>query len=145
MLLANYYPNGALASRTSRQVRDKESTKELIRGIVNKMAKNKLRTRRPTNTPEARIKTVEGLVATAEEVLRYLTSCMRGEIDEQVLMARLDGEGYQVIEQLKKQVNPRDRTRAAELLAKRYGLFDNKLTIDSNVPVMFVGADDLED
>jgi len=62
-----------------------------------------------------------------------------------VLMARLDGEGYQVIEQLKKQVNPRDRTRAAELLAKRYGLFDNKLTIDSNVPVMFVGADDLED
>lgn len=145
MLLANYYPNGALASRTSRKVWNKPATQRIIKETVERMAKNKLRTKRPTNIPEANLETVENLVATAEEVLVYLTACMRGKITEEVLMARLSGEGQQVIERLRKEVSPRDRTKAAELLAKRYGLLEYKYSIDSNSTVVFVGSDEVED
>lgn len=49
-------------------------------------------------------------IAGADEVLQYLTGVMRGEIKDQF---ELDA-------------SLQDRTKAAELLAKRYRLFDNK-------------------
>ena len=48
------------------------------------------------------------------------------------------GDGCQ---ELKKQVSTKERLKAAELLGKRYGLFTDKLSIESPVPVVIV--DDL--
>lgn len=62
-----------------------------------------------------RMKQIESKrIATAEEVLRYLTSVMRGEERDQFdLDASLQ-----------------DRTKAAELLGKRYKLFTEKMEIE---------------
>lgn len=65
-------------------------------------------------------------IADAEEVLRYLTSMMRGEHTEQTL--QLAGDGVQQISEIK--VAARERLKAAELLGKRYALFTEKIEGD---------------
>lgn len=68
-------------------------------------------------------------IATQEEVLQYLTSVMRGEKTELLLV--LDGEGKQkVIEAVP---NVQSRTRAAELLGKRYGTFTDRVDINAQI------------
>lgn len=70
-----------------------------------------------------RMKAVEEKrIATGDEVLRYLTSVMRGEEKDQFdLDASLQ-----------------DRTKAAELLGKRYGLFKDKVEVDAEIGVTIV-------
>lgn len=60
--------------------------------------------------------------ADAQEVMEYLTSVMRGEHKEQTL--RLVGDGVQQITDI--DVSARDRLKAAELLGKRYGMFNGQ-------------------
>lgn len=72
-------------------------------------------------------------VADAKEVMEYLTSVMRGEVDDEVL--RFIGDGYQ--EKTHIQVNAKDRTKAAELLGKRYGLFKDNVALEVE-PVVIV-------
>lgn len=72
-------------------------------------------------------------IADAEEVMKYLTSVMRGEATDEVL--RFVGDGYQ--EKIRLQVNAKDRTRAAELLGKRYGLFKDNVALEVE-PVVIV-------
>lgn len=68
-------------------------------------------------------------IAKQDEVLKYLTSLIRGEQTEQVL--KLDGEGTQKIVNI--EVSARDRIKAAELLGKRYKLFTDKVEMDADV------------
>ena len=68
-------------------------------------------------------------IAKGEEVLQYLTKVMRGEEKDQFgLDASLQ-----------------DRTKAAELLGKRYRLFTEKVEANVNQVVVFEGEQDLED
>lgn len=80
-------------------------------------------------------------IADAEEVLKYLTSVMRGEHTEEVPL--LCGDGMQTL--TPKEVGAKERIKAAELIGKRFGLFTDKLGIDGVVPVVITGADQLED
>lgn len=80
-------------------------------------------------------------IADIEEIMKYLTAVMRGEHTEEVLI--LVGNGVQKI--TTKQVSAKDRLKAAELLGKRYGLFNDKVKIDNAIPVVIVGDDQLED
>jgi phage terminase small subunit len=68
-------------------------------------------------------------IANSNEVLEYLTRVMRGEEKDQF---GLD-------------VSIQDRTKAAELLGKRYRLFSDKVQVEGIVPVMIVGEDEIED
>ena len=68
-------------------------------------------------------------IAKQEEVLKYLTSVMRGEQTEQVLYGM--GEGMQGITLI--EVGAKDRLKAAELLGKRYRLFTDKVELDAEV------------
>lgn len=68
-------------------------------------------------------------IANANEVLEYLTKVMRGEERDQF--------GLDIAIQ--------DRTKAAELLGKRYRLFTDKVQVEGVVPVMIVGEDEIED
>lgn len=79
---------------------------------------------------EERIKNIEDKrIAKGDEVLKYLTSVMRGEEKDQFgLDASLQ-----------------DRTKAAELLGKRYRLFVDKVEMDSKQTIIFEGEDELED
>lgn len=80
-------------------------------------------------------------IADAEEVMKYLTSVMRGEHTEQVL--KLVGEGVQTVTYI--DVSAKERLKAAELIGKRYGLFTDKVGLEGAVPVIITGDDQLED
>ena len=89
---------------------------------------------------EARLAELEDkAIAKQDEVLKYLTSIIRGEQTEQVLM--LDGDGAQKITNI--EVSAKDRIRAAELLGKRYGSWTEKIDITADMEVNFI--DDLQD
>lgn len=68
-------------------------------------------------------------IADATETLEYLTSVMRGEQEDEVL--RLAGDGVQSKTDLK--VAARDRMKAAELLGKYHGLFNEKVSLSGDM------------
>ena len=84
-------------------------------------------------------------IADAKEVMEYLSSVMRGEIREEVVVTRGVGEGISVIERVKKEVSPKDRNKAAELLGKRYAMFTEKIEADVQQKVVFADESKLED
>lgn len=86
----------------------------------------------------------EARIADATEVMKYLTSVLRGELQEEVVVVEGCGEGCSNARIICKQVSARDRNRAAEMLAKRYGLQIDKIEMDIK-PVVIGGADMLED
>lgn len=87
----------------------------------------------------------EGLIATQHEVLTYLTACMRGEIQEEEFITKSVEPGVQVIKRLRKQVTPKDRNKAAEMLAKRYGLLNDKILLEGVKQVIFSGEEEISE
>ncbi len=81
------------------------------------------------------------LIADQDEVLRYLTSVLRGDSKAHVL-ARNELGAEDVVE---KPPDEKERLKAAELLGKRYSLFTDKMDVGGAIPVVISGADDLED
>ena len=81
-------------------------------------------------------------IAKAEEILEFLTATLRGEVTEEVVVG---GFGKSATEKISKNVDLKDRLKAAELLGKRYRLFTDKVEVDGIVPVMIVGEDSLEE
>ena len=84
-------------------------------------------------------------IASATEVLEFITKAVRGEILEDVVVTEGEGDGYSSARIVKKQIAARDRVKAAELLGKRYMLFTDKVNITGAVPVMIVGEEALEE
>lgn len=80
-------------------------------------------------------------IASAEEVMQYLTSVVRGESKSSVLS--LCGDGCQEV--IEKNPDEKERLKAAELLAKRYGLLTDKIGVEGVVPIVISGDDELED
>jgi len=72
-------------------------------------------------------------IADVTEVMQYLTSVLRGEIEEEVVVVEGEGDGHSSAATVKKEVQPKDRNKAAELLGKRYGMFTEKVEV-SKVP-----------
>ena len=68
-------------------------------------------------------------IAKADEVLQYLTAVMRGEEKEKFIIFNDDGEKVEVDAPPK----IKERTKAAELLGKRYTLFADKLDIEGTI------------
>lgn len=100
------------------------------------------------------------LIASQDEVLMYLTKVMRRELNEVVVvtcktektMMIPDSHGdmrRQVVKEdkpIKVEIPAKlsDANKAAELLGKRYALFTDKIDIDSNIPIVIQGSDELE-
>lgn len=80
-------------------------------------------------------------IANAEEVMKYLTSVMRGKSSSSVLS--LCGDGCQEV--ITKPPDEKERMKAAELIGKRYGLFTDKVEMGGTVPVIIVGDVELEE
>lgn len=81
--------------------------------------------RKPTvrKVLEARLKEIEDKrIAKAKEVMEFLTSSMRGEIKEEVVVVEGVGDGCSAARTIEKQIGANDRIKAAVQLAKRYGL-----------------------
>ena len=83
-------------------------------------------------------------IAEAREVLIYLTSAMRGEIKEEVVVVEGGGDGCSAARIIEKQIGANDRIKAAVQLAKRYGL-DRPEDADGEAHITFKferGGDD---
>lgn len=82
-------------------------------------------------------------IASAEEVIKYLTSVMRGESASEIVVVTGDGDGFSSAERVTKSPDEKERLKAAELLGKRYGLFTDKVNVEGNTKVVIV--DNLDD
>lgn len=91
------------------------------------------------NYIDKRLKKIEDKrIAKAEEVLAFLSSSLRGEIDEEVVVVEGKGNGISKAKIVTKQLSAKDRIKAAELLGKRYSLFTEKVDIEGNVGVTII-------
>lgn len=79
------------------------------------------------------------LIADQDEVLRYLTTVLRGESQASVL-ARDEVGAENVIE---KPPDEKERLKAAELLGRRYGLFKENVNVKGTATVVIV--DDMDE
>lgn len=80
-------------------------------------------------------------IASAEEVMEYLSSVIRGESKSSVLS--MCGDGCQEV--IEKTPDEKERLKAAELLGKRYGIYSDKINVTGAVPVVIDGGEDLEE
>lgn len=103
----------------------------------------------------------DALIAKQDEVMKYLTSVMRREHKENVVVTTSketskyvpDDEGKMRKQTVKEEIPQvieiparlTDSNKAAELLGKRYGLFTDKVDVGGAVPVVISGSDELED
>ena len=69
----------------------------------------------------------DALIAKQDEVLRYLTSVLRGESVSEIVVVEGLGEGMSQAKRFEKGPDEKERLKAAELLGKRYSLFTDKV------------------
>lgn len=79
-------------------------------------------------------------IADTTEVLEFLTSVIRDEVQEDIVVV----EGFQT-RVVQKRLGGRERVKSAELLAKRHGLLTDNIKLDAPIPVVITGGDRLED
>ena len=82
-------------------------------------------------------------IATAAEVMEYLTSVQRGESQSAYITVEGVGEGCSQTVITMKTPDEKDRLKAAELLGKCYGIFTDRLQATVELPT-FMGEGDLE-
>lgn len=70
------------------------------------------------------------LIADQDEVLKYLTSVMRGQSRSKVVVVENVGDFTSQAREMEKAPDEKERLKAAELLGKRYGLYTDKVEQD---------------
>ncbi len=86
---------------------------------------------------EERLKLLdEERIASAREVMRYLTSVMRGEETEQVIVVEGEGDGVTCARNIEKGIPAKDRIKAAELLGKRFGIYTDKVKVSEGISIV---------
>lgn len=84
-------------------------------------------------------------IATVLDVEEFLSETMRGEHKEEVVTSVGEGKGVFHNEIVRKQVSMKDRIRAAELLGKRFGMFDANQAEDVHDEVVIINDAPEED
>jgi phage terminase small subunit len=118
---AGYSPNSA------KQIGQENLTKPDLREYIDEQLK----------------KLHDAKIADADEVIKYLTSVMRGESTAEVVVIEGEGEGCSTARRMSKAPDEKERLKAAELLGKRFGLFTDKINVDGGTKVVIV--DDLDE
>ena len=116
------------SEKAARQIATENMTKPSIREYIDKRMAEK----------EA------ALIADQDEVLKYLTSVLRGESESEEIVIENVGDYMSEARTMKKAPSEKDRLKAAELLGKRYSLFKDNVKLDVT-PVVIGGDDGLED
>lgn len=82
-------------------------------------------------------------IATAEEVMEYLTKVLRGESKSEIVVIEGTGDGCSSARTMEKTPDEKERTKAAELIGKRYGIFTENFKTNGVVSVQIIN--DLEE
>lgn len=123
----------------------KDSSKWINREILKKPNEKKKFKPEVREYIDARLADKESkLIADQDEVLKYLTSVLRGESRATEIVVEGCGDGCSEARTMEKAPSEKERLKAAELLGKRYGLYTEKVEADILLPV-FGGEEDLED
>lgn len=83
--------------------------------------------------------------ADAREVIEYLTSVMRGKSRAEIVVVEGTGDGCSKAVRIDKKPDEKEKLKAAELLGKRFGLFKEKVEVESDIPVVIKGGGELEE
>ena len=81
-------------------------------------------------------------IAEQDEILQYLTSVMRGKVKDEELILVPTGDFMSEVERHEKRADIVARTKAAELLGKRYAMWTDKQEVEHSGDIIFV--DDIE-
>ena len=85
------------------------------------------------------------LIAGQDEVLKYLTSVMRGETQSEIVVVEGIGDGCSEARAMQKAPDEKERLKAAEMLGKAHMLFTDKvqqeIDMDLNITVDY-GTED---
>ena len=76
-------------------------------------------------------------IADATEIIKYLTSVVRGESQGTEIVVEGIGDGCSEARTIKKAPSEKDRLKAAELLGKRYGIFRDNVAIELEPVTIF--------
>ena len=86
------------------------------------------------------------LIADQDEVLKYLTSVMRGQSRSSIVVVESTGDFMSAAREIEKSPDEKERLKAAELLGKRYGLYTDKVDqvvdMDLNITVDYGDEDE---
>ena len=99
------------SEKTARVIGAENLTKPAVKEYIEKRMKEK----------------EEALIANQDEVLKYLTSVLRGESRASVIVVESTGDFMSEARELQKAPDEKERLKAAELLGKRYSLFTDKV------------------
>lgn len=76
--------------------------------------------------------------ADTQEVMEYLTAVMRGEnLSEEIVTVGV-GDGMSEVTKVNKRPSERDKLKAAELLGKRFGMFNAEKSIQTGKEVIII-------
>ena len=70
--------------------------------------------------------------------MEYLTSVMRGKSESEIVVVEGKGDGVSSARRVIKNPDEKERLKAAELIGKRFGMFDKKDDENSEEPVRIV-------
>ncbi|MDO4301240.1 MAG: terminase small subunit [Clostridia bacterium] len=82
-------------------------------------------------------------IASAEEVMEYLTAVLRGESSAEIVVVEGTGDGCSEARALQKKPDEKEKLKAAELLGKRYGLYTENVSVSGVSKVII--EDDLSE
>ena len=86
------------------------------------------------------------LIANQDEVLKYLTSVLRGQSRSTEIVIEGLGDGSTKARKMEKEPSEKDKLKAAELLGKRYGLYtekvEEKVDMELNVTIDYGDEED---
>ena len=77
-------------------------------------------------------------VADQQEVMEYLTSVMRGDLQDEELMVVPLGDFESEVQRHERRSDTSQRTKAAELLGKRYAMWTDKQITDTTERITIV-------
>lgn len=87
------------------------------------------------------------LIANQDEVLKYLTSVLRGQSKSTEIVIEGLGDGSTKARKMEKEPSEKDKLKAAELLGKRYGLYtekvEEKVDMELNVTIDYGDEEDI--
>lgn len=107
------------SKKSARQIADENLSKHYIREYIDaRMAEKQSK-----------------LIADQDEVLKYLTSVLRGESKSTEIVVEGFGDGCSEARTIQKEPSEKDRLKAAELLGKRYGIYTDRVETEITVPV----------
>ena len=117
------------SEKTARTIAAENLTKPNIRKYIDERMKEK----------------EKELIADQDEVLKYLTSVLRGMSQSEIVVVENIGDFTSEARRIQKAPDEKERLKAAELLGKRYNLFSEKMKVDVALPVVISGGEDLAD